>query len=499
MNATLNVNSTGAKSIYYRSTNIPATTIKAKDICQFLYNGTQWELVGYIANVTAGNATTPVYSVNGVPIACTSLSLNTTGSAAKWTTPRTLTIGSTGKSVDGSENISWNHAEIGATVSNAWTAGTTSGPTLTTTVNGVASTAVAIPAASGSASGIVTTGEQLFEGQKIFKSPPIIRHDSSRYGYLYFANNAGTTLGFIRSDCGNATNITANQWRFSLYSPSSAKDTTRTDYYESFYLPTVNVGRTDSASYEIFTSKSYSTLDGRYVNITGDTMTGNLTVGSSTNGVKLETGGSAVLQVQTDGGWARGVYMVQHSTANAARTAGAIGWYGAGTTTNYCYIGTEYNSAWMTVDPSGNVRATKVYGAVWNDYAEFRNQKNEVKPGYCVASANDGRVYKTTEHLQACDGIVSDTYGFAIGETDDCKTPLAVSGRVLAYCEGNAHDYNAGDTVGASANGKVIKMTREEIKEYPDRIVGIVSEIPEYETWGTGNVKVDGRIWIKVK
>ena len=142
---------------------------------------------------------------------------------------------------------------------------------------------------------------------------------------------------------------------------------------------------------------------------------------------------------------------------------------------------------------------TKLYGAVWNDYAEFRNQKNEVKPGYCVASANDGKVYKTTEHLQACDGIVSDTYGFSIGETDDCKTPLAVSGRVLAYCEGNAHDYNAGDTVGASANGKVIKMTREEIKEYPDRIVGIVSEIPEYETWGTGKVNVDGRIWIKVK
>ncbi len=56
--------------------------------------------------------------------------------------------------------MSWSHAEIGATVSNAWTAGTTEGPTLTTTVNGVASTAVAIPAASYTASGIVTTGEQ---------------------------------------------------------------------------------------------------------------------------------------------------------------------------------------------------------------------------------------------------------------------------------------------------------------------------------------------------
>lgn len=39
---------------------------------------------------------------------------NTTGSAAKWTTPRTLTIGATGKALDGSANVSWSLAEIGA-------------------------------------------------------------------------------------------------------------------------------------------------------------------------------------------------------------------------------------------------------------------------------------------------------------------------------------------------------------------------------------------------
>jgi hypothetical protein len=69
----------------------------------------------------------------------------------------------------------------------------------------------------------------------------------------------------------------------------------------------------------------------------------------------------------------------------------------------------------------------------------------------------------------------------------------------LAYCEGNRYDYHSGDTVCAGPEGKVCKMTREEIKEYPDRIVGIVSEIPEYENWGSGNVKVVGRIWIKIK
>ena len=101
--------------------------------------------------------------------------------------------------------------------------------------------------------------------------------------------------------------------------------------------------------------------------------------------------------------------------------------------------------------------------------------------------------------MQACDGIVSDTFGFAIGETEENKTPLAVAGRVLAYCEGSKYDYQAGDTVCAGSEGKVCKMTREEIRKWPDRIVGIVSEIPEYETWGSGDVPVNGRIWIKIK
>ena len=83
--------------------------------------------------------------------------------------------------------------------------------------------------------------------------------------------------------------------------------------------------------------------------------------------------------------------------------------------------------------------------------------------------------------------------------TDECKTPLAVAGRVLVYTEEDRDHFHFGDAVCASANGRVSKMTREEIKEYPDRIIGIVSEIPDYETWGEGNVAVNNRIWIKVR
>jgi hypothetical protein len=41
-------------------------------------------------------------------------------------------------------------------------------------------------------------------------------------------------------------------------------------------------------------------------------------------------------------------------------------------------------------------------------------------------------------------------------------------------------------------------MTREEIRNYPERIIGTVSAIPSYEYWGENNVPVNGRIWIKV-
>jgi hypothetical protein len=51
----------------------------------------------------------------------------------------------------------------------------------------------------------------------------------------------------------------------------------------------------------------------------------------------------------------------------------------------------------------------------------------------------------------------------------------------------------------ASKDGKASKMTREEIIQYPDRIIGIVSEIPDYKTWGQGNIEVNDRIWIKIK
>ena len=63
------------------------------------------------------------------------LNQNTTGSAATLTTARTLTIGSTGKTFDGSASVSWSLTEIGAAASGANTDITSLNAS--TTINGV--------------------------------------------------------------------------------------------------------------------------------------------------------------------------------------------------------------------------------------------------------------------------------------------------------------------------------------------------------------------------
>lgn len=217
-------------------------------------------------------------------------------------------------------------------------------------------------------------------------------------------------------------------------------------------------------------------------------------------------------------------YLVDHSDVNAT----AIKVKGMASAHNvidlYVYLPWGYSdgyysikgyySAWThkgirsTTEPTsgevqncvfGAFRAGQVYGAVWNDYAEYRQTKKYVQPGYCVIETGKGDLIKSSERLQPGANIVSDTFGFAIGETEQTKTPLAVSGRVLAYPYEDRDSYQAGDPVCSGPNGTISKMTREEVREYPERIIGTVSEIPDYGVWGTGNVKVNNRIWIKVK
>lgn len=137
------------------------------------------------------------------------------------------------------------------------------------------------------------------------------------------------------------------------------------------------------------------------------------------------------------------------------------------------------------------------YGAVWNDYAEYR-EANTTEPGRVVYELGDDTLSLTNSRMMPACSIISDTYGFAIGKTEKCKTPLAQAGRVLAYPLEDRYSYKPGDAVCSGPNGTVSKMTQEEKVNYPECIIGYVSCVPDYEVWGEHDTKVNGRIWIKV-
>lgn len=179
-----------------------------------------------------------------------------------------------------------------------------------------------------------------------------------------------------------------------------------------------------------------------------------------------------------------GTMAITNTTASSSTTTGALKVSGGIGCAKYIY-------------------GSKVYNAVWNDYAECR-ESDVTEAGRCVRESG-GKMVLTTERLQPGCKLTSDTFGACMGETATAKTPTAVAGRVLAYPFRDKWEYPLGAAVCSAPDGTVDIMTREEIMMYPERIVGTVSEIPDYETWVGGTeeapeeIPVNGRIWIYVR
>lgn len=148
---------------------------------------------------------------------------------------------------------------------------------------------------------------------------------------------------------------------------------------------------------------------------------------------------------------------------------------------------------------ASTIQGSTVVGAVWNDVAEFREVIGNDAPGTVVEEVGNDKMMPATQRYRPGCGIISDTFGFSMGETEKAKTAVAIAGRVLARYSGSIEDYSIGQAVCSGDKGMITPMSRAEIREYPDAIIGYVSSFPSYEEWGTGNVKVGRRIWIRLR
>ena len=264
-----------------------------------------------------------------------------------------------------------------------------------------------------------------------------------------------------------------------------------TEGYITNLYGTGNVGSTSSPyANGYFTNL---TVGGKAIN---STKIDKVVNGDSTNTTKVFWRG--------DGNWANTLEgPLTLSTNSPQLNLGAYGGaYGTGGSAALWFNGTS--GVTQTGEIADRLRsnkdfqAPKVYNAVFNDYAEYRTTI-DLTPGHVVIDQDDGSLACTSARLQPGAQVISDTFGHAMGQTFEATTPIAVAGRVLVYPYQSRENYHAGMAVCSAPDGTVDIMTREEIRDYPDCIVGIVSEIPEYETWGSDNVKVDGRIWVRIK
>lgn len=347
-------------------------------------------------------------------------SATTSSKATKLATARTLTIGSSGKTFDGSADVSWTLSEIGAA--------------------------------------------------------------AASHSHSYLPLSGGTITGILNLPC---IELTGN-----------------TEYHNGGYIDFHFDGSTDD-----YTSRIIEDANGR------------LYIDSNINIVKQLSVGGIITGPTTSCSWInatrQGAFnMASAPGADSAASALSIkttsGSWGLATLNGqdnlYLVYGTDTNydagtnqTTKITFGDGGSIYANKVYGAVWNDYAEFRIS-DCLEPGRVVCENGDDTLSIATKRLQPGASIISDTYGFAIGETDEAKCPIAVSGRVLVYGYEDRDEFklNIGRPVCAGPNGTVSIMTDDEYKNYGYCAIGTISAVPDYEEWGTGKIKVNNRIWIKV-
>lgn len=175
-----------------------------------------------------------------------------------------------------------------------------------------------------------------------------------------------------------------------------------------------------------------------FVKKAGDTMTGNLTVGNTTDYYcVVDTGGYyKIMVVPTTGGWSRG-FSIDKPTAVLAR----FGAYGTGQSLNYSYVGTSFeaNNTWQRWSPSGStitvplttaaITSSGVIKTTQGMIAKyFRFEKDGTNVGYIGAgSTANNDIYIQSQNDNSIHFCVSG-YSTSAGMTVHTNSNVSIGG-----------------------------------------------------------------------
>lgn len=431
--------------------------------------------------------------------------------ADKWKTPRTFTIGTAEKTVDGSSNVSWTLDELGIATSNHnhdstyvkkvgdtmtgqlqfsgistgdWTEGIR--------INKATDGWTSICLGGSASSGCSTETWSMHTQQNGASADFWLTHNGSdnshdNTGCLHGTSNGMWTLSNLLQVVNYDTNINGGSSQVTVVNGA-----TGTEGLTFYYNRDKNRGLWDG-----ITQKSLVYIDPNNIacsnfrwHFTGQdnslhNLNGNYQAELSNRPF------ASALEIRENG--------FVGNTQSDIGYAPSIGFHWGGRCAGTLCLRSDAVLQWNNQTGLGAFQAGSVWGAVWNDYAEFR-EGDTIESGKCVIEAGNDTLITSTERMMPGANITSDTFGFAIGETEQAKTPIAVSGRVLAYPYESREEFkkNIGRPVCSGPNGTVSIMTDEEYRDKGYCAIGTISAVPDYEEWGTGKVKINGRVWIKV-
>jgi len=212
----------------------------------------------------------------------------------------------------------------------------------------------------------------------------------------------------------------------------------------------------------------------------------------NTNGLRFYTGGNGSTANALTINSAQNIIVTNNLTIQ-----------GTNKSAGYLYAGTTDPTNTTRLNYDGHFYATKTFNNVWNDYADYQKVIGKAIPGKCYADTLKGAVLCTEYNQKSVIGIISDTYGHAVGIGEVGYAPFGISGWVLAYIEPDAlKKIEPGDALTSSPNGNLTIMLRKDVKAYPDRVVAIYKKPEPAKFWGPADhskIEVKGRHWVKIK